>query len=93
VKEWKLRQLTNMSYGLVFASLLTVCIFIGLVGGLVWWVRRPLSARRSSHDALPLFGHDRAVVYPRAQHDGDEDARARVIMERSARSTTPATPR
>jgi len=81
-----------MSYGLVFASLLTVFIFFGLIGGLVWWVRRPLSARRSSHEALPLFGHDLAVVYPRAEDDADEDDRARVIVARSARSTPPATP-
>ncbi|WP_373065070.1 hypothetical protein [Gemmatimonas sp.] len=81
-----------MSYGLVFASLLTVFMFSGLIGGLVWWVRRPVSARRSSHDALPLFGHDRAVVYPRAEDDGDEDDRARVIIAPPARSKTPATP-
>ncbi len=65
-----------MSYGLVFGALTAVLVFVGIVGGLVWWMRRPISSRRRSHEALPLFGHDRAVVYPRADDDGDEGANA-----------------
>ncbi len=61
-----------MSYGLIFGALFALFVFLGLIGGLVWWVRRPISARRKSHGALPLFGHDRAVVYSRAKDD-DQD--------------------
>lgn len=72
-----------MSYGLVFGALLAVLCFIGFIGGLVWWVRRPISSRRHSTGALPLFGHDRAVVYARAEDDDDEDDRAPLIAARA----------
>lgn len=75
-----------MSYGLVFGALLAMLLFSGFIGGLVWWVRRPVSARRQAGGALPLFGHDRAVVYARAgdedDEDDDADARAQSIMAR-----------
>jgi uncharacterized iron-regulated membrane protein len=66
-----------MSYGLVFGALTAVLVFAGIVGGLIWWMRRPISPRRHSRGALPLFGHDRAVVYPRTHDDGDEGDSAR----------------
>jgi hypothetical protein len=69
-----------MSYGLVFGALFAVLLFVGFIGGLVWWVRRPISSRRQRNDGLPLFGHDRAVVYPRADDDENEDDRAPLIM-------------
>jgi Inner membrane component of T3SS, cytoplasmic domain len=72
-----------MSYGLVFGALFAVLCFVGFIGGLVWWVRRPISSRRRSSGALPLFGHDRAVVYARAEDDEDEDDRAPLIMARA----------
>ncbi|WP_411280097.1 FHA domain-containing protein [Gemmatimonas sp.] len=73
-----------MSYGLVFGALFAILSFVGFIGGLVWWVRRPISVRRKSHDVLPLFGHDRAVVYARTEdEDDDEDDRAQLIMARS----------
>ncbi|QJR34730.1 FHA domain-containing protein [Gemmatimonas groenlandica] len=72
-----------MSYGLVFGALLAVLCFIAFIGGLVWWVRRPISGRRHSSGALPLFGHDRAVVYARAEDDDDEVERAQLIMARA----------
>jgi len=58
-----------MPSGLILGALFALVVFLGFIGGLVWWVRRPISARRVSHGALPLFGHDRAVVYPRAKDD------------------------
>ena len=61
-----------MSYGLVFGALLAVLLSGGIIGGLIWRMRRPISSRRRSHEALPLFGHDRAVVYPRADDDDDD---------------------
>jgi hypothetical protein len=66
-----------MSYGLVFGALLAVLVIVGFIGALIWWIGRPISSRRRSHGALPLFGHDRGVVYPRADDDGDEGANAR----------------
>lgn len=72
-----------MSYGLVFGALLAVLCFVGFIGGLVWWVRRPISSRRQSSGVLPLFGHDRAVVYARADDDDQEDDRASLIMART----------
>ncbi len=70
-----------MSDGLILGALFAVVVLLGLIGGLVWWVRRPVSARRDSHDALPLFGHDRAVVYPHSRDDdSDQEARAQVIL-------------
>jgi len=73
-----------MSYGLVFGALFAALLFVGFIGGLVWWVRRPISSRRQRNDGLPLFGHDRAVVYPRAEDDHeDEDDRAQLIMARA----------
>ncbi|WP_310570024.1 FHA domain-containing protein [Gemmatimonas sp.] len=72
-----------MSYGLVFGALLAVLCFVGFIGGLVWWVRRPISSRRHSNGVLPLFGHDRAVVYARAEDDDEEGERAQLIMARA----------
>ncbi len=72
-----------MSYGLVFGALLAVLCFVGFIGALVWWVRRPISSRRHSTGVLPLFGHDRAVVYARAEDDEDEDNRAQLVMARA----------
>lgn len=67
-----------MSYALVFGALFAVLCLLGFVGGLVWWVLRPISSRRQSSGVLPLFGHDRAVVYARADDESDdEDDRAR----------------
>ena len=81
----------GMSYGLVFGALLAVLCLSGFVGGLVWWVRRPLSSRRMSTGALPLFGHDRAVVYARAGvDDQEEDDRAQLIVARASRWATPS---
>lgn len=80
-----------MSYGVVFGALLTVLCLSGFVGGLVWWVRRPISSRRVSTGALPLFGHDRAVVYSRAGVDDDEeDERAQLIVARASRWSAPS---
>ncbi len=62
-----------MSYGLVFGALLAILLFFGFIGGLVWWVRRPISARREAGGVLPLFGHDRAVVYARADDEDDHE--------------------
>ncbi len=72
-----------MSYGLVFGALFAILFVFGFIGGLVWWVRRPIAARRHTSGVLPLFGHDRAVVYARTEDDDDEDDRAQVIMARS----------
>ncbi len=63
-----------MSYGLVFGALLAVCGFLGFIGGLVWWVRRPISSRRTPRGALPLFGNDRAIVYARDPEDETDEA-------------------
>ncbi len=62
-----------MSYGIVFGALLATLLFFGFIGGLVWWVRRPISARRQDGGVLPLFGHDLAVVYARADDEDDHE--------------------
>lgn len=83
-----------MSYGLIVGALFLAVLVLGTVGSLFWWVRRPISGRRESRAALPLFGHDRAAVYPRAEvlDDGEGD-RAQLIMAQSPkRAATPDAP-
>ncbi len=79
-----MRYQAGMSYGIVFSVLLAILLFFGFIGGLVWWVRRPISARRVAGGVLPLFGHDRAVVYARADDEDDhENDWAPLMMARS----------
>ncbi len=90
-----------MSYGLVFGAIVAFLFLAVLIGGLVWWVQRPLSARHEDGPRVqPLFGNDRASVYSRhedqreyAAHDAEaDDDKAHVMAARMARThTAPAT--
>ena len=58
-----------MTYTLIITSVILLVAVAALVGGLIWWVRRPVSVHRQPHSAVPLFGNDHAVVYPRVPDD------------------------
>ncbi len=58
-----------MTYTLIITSVILLVLVAALVGGLIWWVRRPVSVHRQSHSVVPLFGNDHAVVYPRVPDD------------------------
>ena len=63
-----------MTYTLIITSVILLVAVAALVGGLIWWVRRPVSVHRQPHSAVPLFGNDHAVVYPRVPDDQSSTA-------------------
>jgi hypothetical protein len=69
-----LRPLLGMSYALVFGLILAAIAAVALLGGLIWWIRRPVPvARLQADEGLPLFSHARAAVWVR---DGDDEEQA-----------------
>ena len=58
-----------MTYTLIITSVILLVLVVALVGGLSWGVRRPGAVHRQPNSAVPLFGNDHAVVYPRLPDD------------------------
>lgn len=84
----------GMSYALVFGAVTALLCFAGVIGGLVWWARRPVAQRRRMADQpLQLFSHARASVWMREESDGAHDvATAELLAARVERVQAAGTP-
>ncbi|WP_353266919.1 hypothetical protein [Gemmatimonas sp.] len=70
-----------MSYALVFGGIAALVVFIGGIAALVWWIARPVSrGRRAANEALPLFSHAHASVWPRDDDQTPEEGAAADLM-------------
>lgn len=73
--------LPGMSYALVFGGIAALAVFVGGIATLVWWIARPAArVRHASNEALPLFSHAHASVWPRAGDQTPEEGTAADLM-------------